>query len=157
MFPNQESIQYVNFSEVAKADFVRLLNNPRVREHLVEYEAFDVESIDTWINEKEKTNSTPGCKIRAIVINDRFAGWCGIQQVNEQFELAMVIDDKYWGIGTRVFHESMSWAKAQGHHEVVLHLLESRPEYRFLHKLASSVSKTNIMGREFTTYHLAVI
>lgn len=150
------ALEYVKLSEIDPDEFVHLLNKQKVRKHLIEHALFDAETIRSWINDKQKVDSTPGCKIRAIKLNNRLVGWCGIQLENQRYEVAVVIDDKSWGIGNRVFKEIISWAKALGHDELFIHFHHTRPEYAFLRRISSKVYQSEIFGSKFTTYQLSV-
>jgi len=46
--------------------------------------------------------------------------------------------------------------KKWGLKKIVLHLLETRPEYKFLKRKATKVQKTELFGRNFTTYFISV-
>ena len=101
-------------------------------------------------------NATPGCRVRAIVVDGQCAGWCGVQYDNGEYEIAVVLDDSQWGLGRRIFRDLMIWAKELGHKTVSIHFLHTRPEYKFLRKIAQSVHESQILGNKFTTYTLAV-
>jgi len=150
------NIKYVNFSEVNPDDFLVLLNKQKIRKHLIQHDLFDDDSINDWINEKLEIDSRTDCKIRAVVLNDQLKGWCGIQIDGDHYEMAIVIDGSLWGAGKSIYAEVMSWAKSLGHDEITIHLLDSRPEYKFLRKLAKNVSTSEHFGRKFITYHLLV-
>jgi len=149
-------LKYYNIEEVNEDDLLALLNDERIREHLVEHEIFDKIKLRSWVDEKVKLNNVEGCRVRAIEQNDMLIGWCGIQLEGKDYELAIIIGSSHWGVGKRVFNDLMSWAKEIGHKEVVIHLLDSRNEYQFLKKIAKEVSTCRIMQRNFTTYRLAV-
>lgn len=70
--------------------------------------------------------------------------------------MAIVLDDKFWGMGKTVFNDIMRWAKELGHDEVFIHLLHTRPEYRFLRKISKNVFETQLLGDKFTTYQIPV-
>jgi len=150
------NIKYVNFSKVDPVDFLVLLNKQKLRRHLVKHDLFDIDSINNWIKAKLAVDAKPGCRVRAVLFNNELAGWCGIQFDNAEYEIAIIIDDCLWGAGKRIYKEVMRWAKELGHVEVVIHLLDSRPEYKFLRKLAKNVYKSEILGREFVTYQILV-
>jgi hypothetical protein len=151
-----DSIKYVKLSEVSPHDFISLLNNQRIREHLIDHELFDIDIVKKWIQEKIKVDSTFGCNVRAIIFNNQLAGWCGIQLEDEKYEIAIVLDNKSWGLGKEVFNEIMRWAKEFKHDEIFIHFLHTRPEYKFLKRLSKNVFKSEILGNKFTTYQLAV-
>lgn len=149
-------IKYVDFQDLNRIELLNILNKERVREHLVVHDEFDETSFDEWVKEKIKVNTTCGCKVKGIKINGAVAGWCGIQLENGSYELAIVLDVTYWGVGVSVFKEVMRWASESGHSEVVLHLFNTRPEYRFLRKMASRVYESTIFGQKYTRYELRV-
>jgi len=149
-------IKYVELSEVSANDFLSLLNCQKNREHLIEHELFDENTAKAWINSKMKVDSIYGCKVRAVIYKDQLAGWCGIQLEENKFEIAIVIDNKFWGLGKKVFSDIMCWAKELGHKEIFIHFLHARPNYKFLQKIASNVYETELFGNKFTTYKLAV-
>lgn len=91
-----------------------------------------------------------------MFIGGVLAGWCGIQPDDNGFEIAIGIAKDFWGFGISIFQEMMLWAKEMGHKEIVLHLLETRPEYKFLKRKATKVQKTELFGRNFTTYFISV-
>ena len=150
------NLKYVDFSEVDPGDFLVLLNKPKLREHLIQHDLFDLDSIKGWIESKLKVNSMPGCKIRAILLNGQLKGWCGIQLESDHYEMAVIIDGSLWGAGKTIYTEVMGWAKDMGHREMLIHLLDSRPEYKFLRKLSTNVYKSKLFGRNFITYQLKV-
>jgi hypothetical protein len=151
-----DNIDYVKFNKVNPDDFISLLNNQKVREHLIDHELFDIEIVKAWVKDKIKVDSNYGCRVRAIIFNNQLVGWCGIQFEDEKYEVAIVIDDKYWGLGQKVFYEIMHWAKELKHDEVFIHFLHTRPEYKFLRKLSKNVYESELHGNKFTTYQLAV-
>jgi len=101
-------------------------------------------------------DSANGCRVRGIVSNTSVVGWCGIQLEDSKYEIAIVLDDKYWGMGKRIFNDMMNWAQELGHKEIFIHLLSTRPEYRFLRKISNKVYETEMSGRKFTRYQLSV-
>ena len=75
---------------------------------------------------------------------------------DEKYEIAIVIDDDYWGLGIKIFREIMNWAKELDHRTVFIHFLHTRPEYKFLRKISKNVYESELLGSKFTTYELAV-
>ncbi|WDE08572.1 N-acetyltransferase [Thalassomonas viridans] len=151
-----KEIKFISFNQVAPEDFLAIANENALRKHLIEHEKFTSVSIKKWINEKLEIESLEGCRIRAIYIDGALAGWCGIQPDDKGFELAIVISQKFWGSGLSIFKTLMNWAKELDHKEVLFHLLETRPEYKALNKIATKVHKTELLGRCFTTYYITV-
>jgi len=149
-------VTYMDFNHVKLGELLAVLNQDGLRVHLVEHAYFDTVSLRTWMEGKIAVDSLPGCRVRAVYIDDTLAGWCGIQPDNNGYELAIVISKKFWGNGLAIFKVLMSWAKDLGHKEIRFHLLDSRPEYKALKKIATKVQKTELLGRCFTTYRIAV-
>ena len=149
-------LEYLKFNQVNIDDFISLLNKQKIREHLIEHQIFDLDSVSAWIDAKIEVDSIRGCKVRAIYSNGTLAGWCAIQLEEGIYEIAIVLDHCFWGIGKRVFADMIRWAKEFGHEEIYIHFLHTRPEYRFLRKVATNVYETELFGNKFTTYQLAV-
>jgi len=150
------TIKYLTFHEINPNEFIPLLNSQKIREHLIDHTLFDLDSIKAWTDSKIEVNSSDGCRVRAIVCNNHLAGWCGIQEEDDKYEFAIVIDEQFWGLGKTVFQEMMRWAKELGHDEVFIHFLHTRSDYKFLQNIAKNVYKTKMLGSQFTTYQLTV-
>ena len=151
-----DTLSYPRFNIINPSDFLPLLNSETIRKHLVEHELFTIDTLSTWMHRKMEVDATPGCKIRGIYFKNELAGWCGIQLEEGKYELAIIIDDKFWGLGKRVFRDMMCWAKEPEHDEVYIHFLHTRPEYKLLKKIAKDVYQADFFGSKFTTYHLIV-
>ena len=148
------ALEYVKLNEVQAEDFLPLLNKQSMREHLIIHELFDLDKVKQWIKSKIDVDSTQGCRVRAITIDKELAGWCGIQLEEGKYEIAVLIDDKYWGLGKTIFRDIMCWAKELGHSTILIHFLHTRPEYKFLRKLSKNVYDSELMGNRFITYEL---
>lgn len=151
-----KNIEYVDLQDLNRIAILNILNKQKVREHLVKHHEFDEALLDEWIKGKVEVNRTQGCKVKAIKVDGAAAGWCGIQFENGSYELAIVLDPKYWGVGLGIFKEMMRWASELGHSTVVLHLFNTRPEYRFLRKMADRVYESTMFGQQYTSYELKV-
>ncbi len=149
-------IEYVELNEIRPTEFLSLLNKQTTRVHLIDHELFDADRLKKWIESKINVDSTQGCRVRAIVVNKNLAGWCGIQLEEGKYEIAVVIDGNYWGLGKSVFREIMTWAKELSHKTIFIHFLHTRPEYKFLRKMSKSVYESELRGSKFTTYELEV-
>jgi GNAT superfamily N-acetyltransferase len=149
-------IEYRPLDEVDPEKLVTLLNKKKVREHLIEHAPFTVDSVERWVRQKIEESSSDGCKVRAILVDDQPAGWCGIQLDEKGYEIAIVVDEIHWGLGRKIFRDVMGCARDLGHREIFIHLLYTRPEYRFLRKMAKNVYTSERLDHRFTTYELAV-
>jgi len=150
------TISYLKFNKINPSDFLSLLNSEKIRKHLIKHELFTIETLTVWMDSKTDVDAKHGCRVRGIIYEGELIGWCGIQLENEQYEMAMIIDERHWGLGKKVFQDMMCWAKELGHHEVYIHFLHTRPNYKFLKKLAKNVYESELLGSKFTTYQLTV-
>ena len=149
-------IEFLRFKHVNLDDLLVVLNEDSLRTHLIDHPYFDLTSLQAWKEDKIRVDTMQGCRIRAVYIAGVLAGWCGIQPDDNGFELAIVISQRFWGVGIPIFKQLMCWASELGHKEILFHLLESRPEYKALSKISSKVHKTELAGRCFTTYYVPV-
>ena len=149
-------IEYTDLRDLDQGALLSILNTDKIREHLVSHDQFNEQSLAEWVSSKLSVDLHEGCKVRGIRVNGAVAGWCGIQFENDSYELAIVLHEAYWGIGTAVFKDMMVWASELGHRHVVLHLLNTRPEYKFLRKMASRVYESTMFGQKYTSYELTV-
>lgn len=117
---------------------------------------FTIDTLTTLVKSKIEVDATSGCRVRAIICEGVLAGWCGIQFEEGKYEIAIIIDDKFWGLGKKILKDMMRWAKELGHDEVFIHFLHTRPDYKFLKKRARNVYESELFGSKFTTYQLAV-
>lgn len=149
-------IEYPILLDLDQGELLSILNKNKIRTHLAPHDQFNDQVLAEWISSKVGINSTAGCRVRGIRVDGAVAGWCGIQLENESYELAIVLNEVYWGMGITVFKELMMWASELGHSHVVLHLLNTRPEYKFLKKMACRVFESTMFGQNYTSYELKV-
>lgn len=151
-----KKLEYTKLDNIDPDTLIAVLNKNKIRKHLIQHDLFDKHNIKLWLEEKHQIDLSPHCKVRAILLNHSFIGWCGIQYENDSYELAIVLDDQHWGVGKTIFNDLISWAKQLGHSEVYIHLLSTRPRYKFLSKLASSVNETTLLNNTFTRYQFSL-
>jgi len=150
-------IEYINLSECNSDELISILNSKDVRKHLMPHNQFDHESLANWIKQKNSCDTLEGCRVRGILINQQLAGWCGIQNDKLGYEIAVILAKPFWGYGKHIFKTMLAWAKEFGHSELIIHLHESRPNYRFLSKLSKNkITKSVILGNKFNSYHVQV-
>ncbi|GAB2190545.1 hypothetical protein MAH1_21530 [Sessilibacter sp. MAH1] len=149
-------LRFVDLDVVNKKRLKDLLNKKNIRTHLMGHDEFTDSSLQEWIDGKQQVNAQPGCRVQAVLVEGQLAGWCGIQLENGNPEIAIVIDQKFWGLGRRIFEQLMIWAEEFKHEFVFIHFLETRPEYRFLKKISESVYETTLYNHKFMTYKIPV-
>ena len=149
-------MKFIPFDEVRSEDFLPLVNDETLRKHLIDHPPFELATVRRWMGEKMAIDALPGCRVRAVLIDGRLAGWCGLQPDEEGIEIAIVIARAGWGRGLDIFNEMMGWARSMGHQEVLFHLLGTRPLYKSLARRATRVTKRTLSGHPFTTYYFSV-
>jgi GNAT superfamily N-acetyltransferase len=150
------NFKYVDFRDIDPRVLIEVLNSEKVREHLMPHPLFDETSVRKWVAEKIEIDSTEGCYVRAVFIDEVPAGWCGIQKEKDDYEIAIILSDKFKGAGSKIFRHLIDKAKRFGHKEIAIHLLETRPVYKFLEKMASKRISSTISGHKFNTYIIKV-
>ncbi len=150
------TLSYTNLSSIPVEAWLALLNEPKVREHLIEHPPFTPATVAQWVLEKQRVNAEPGCRVNAIVCEGVLAGWCGIQYEDGDYEMAIVLDPSQWGLGPRIFADMIGWAVALGHSTLLIHFHHTRKAYSFLRKVATAVYPSRLLGSEFLTYELSV-
>lgn len=150
------NIDYAALSLTPIQEWLLLLNNEKVRKHLMPHPYFDETLLKQWLSEKIIEDGKPGCRVRAVMVGEQLAGWCGIQESEGGYELAVVVAPKFNGLGLRVYAELMTWAQNLGHKQVIIYFLHTRRLYRFLQKRALSVANCELYGQQFTRYILQV-
>ncbi|QSV16142.1 GNAT family N-acetyltransferase [Photobacterium ganghwense] len=145
---------FIDLCDVPPKELVAMLNECEVRAHLIKHELFTVQTAYEWVSRKAEMNAIKGCYIQAIDVDGQLAGWCGIQPDGDDYEVAVVLRQRYWGIGISVFRVLLDKAKSMGHKEVVLNLLSTRPKYESLVRRASKVEIRQIHGGCFTSYFI---
>lgn len=150
-------LTYHAFTTEPTAEWLALLNDERVRHHLLEHPLFDEASLAKWLSNKIAADQQPGCRLRAIRAGASLAGWCGIQFESGSYELALVLSPNHWGRGRQVVHDVLTWALELGHSHLVAHLPTTRPQVRALARLfGNPIANTFIEAQRFSTYHVDV-
>ncbi|GAA5442383.1 hypothetical protein Misp06_00557 [Microbulbifer sp. NBRC 101763] len=150
------TVEFRRLNAINQKELLAVLNEDKLRVHLIDHAYFDDNSLKHWVEAKLIVDSLPGCRVRAVCIDGKIAGWCGIQPDDHGYELAIVLSQKFWGLGISLFKVLMRWANELKHKEVLFHLLDTRPDYKVLSKIASRVIKTYQLGRSFNTYFIDV-
>ncbi len=136
---------------------MRIMNDGRVRAHLVGHRLFTLPRLEEWIAGKsEMARRDAGCLIRGISVDGEFAGWCGIQKEDDgTYGLGIILGPSHWGAGRAVFEDMLEWSRELGHQEVFIHLLSTRPESRALTKRFPGDCETvELEGATFRRYRI---
>ncbi|MEC7753913.1 MAG: GNAT family N-acetyltransferase [Bacteroidota bacterium] len=105
------SIEFKRLSEVEKSEIIDLMNNSLVRRQMpLLKDDFNEILCDKFISAKEQLWTEYGYGPWAFVINNRFAGWGGLQPENGEADLALVLHPDYWGVGKVLYKEIINRA-----------------------------------------------
>lgn len=99
-------IEFKRLTEVAKSEFIELMNNQLVRRQMPLLKDYFSESdCDKFIASKELLWVNHGYGPWAFIVDDQFAGWGGLQPENGEADLALVLHPNYWGLGKVIYKE----------------------------------------------------
>ena len=98
------NIQFQRLTEIKHDDIIALMNNPLVRRQMPLLKGnFDKEACIAFIKAKEELWDKHGYGPWAFIINNKFAGWGGLQPEYGEADLALVLHPDYWGKGKTLF------------------------------------------------------
>lgn len=150
-------IEFKRLTEVKKSEIIELMNNhlvgrqmPLLRGHFGENEC------DKFIADKEQLWAKYGYGPWAFVIDGQFAGWGGVQPLNGEADLALVLHPNYWGMGKVLYKEIMNRAFGEiGLNSVIVLFPLTRTRIKGLLRLGFKVDKQLYFGDEqFIRYRL---
>ena len=94
------NIEFKRLNEVEKSDIIELMNNPLVRRQMPLLKGnWTEDTCDNFVASKEQLWTEHGYGPWTFVVNDRFAGWGGVQPEDGEADLALVLHPDFWGIG----------------------------------------------------------
>jgi len=66
---------------------------------------FDEKQCLAWVKGKEKQWQDHGYGPWAFLVDNKFAGWGGLQYEDGDADLALVLHPQYWGFGKKIFNQ----------------------------------------------------
>ncbi|WP_430965361.1 GNAT family N-acetyltransferase [Spongiimicrobium sp. 2-473A-2-J] len=100
------NIEFKRLTEVTTSDIMELMNNPLVKRQMpLLKDGFDESACDRFVAAKEQLWTEHGYGPWAFIINDRFAGWGGLQPERGEADLALVLHPDFWGTGKVLYKE----------------------------------------------------
>ena len=149
-------IEYIGIESSPRDDLLRIMNDARVRKHLLGGKSFTPDSLERWVSGKRKVDQKEGCRVNGILIDGNCAGWCGIQLEDDgTYGLGIILDSEFWGYGKQIYQDMIVWARELGHQEVYLHLLDSRTRYSgLMRKLNAECEEVQLFERTFLRYRI---
>ncbi|PIK13500.1 GNAT family N-acetyltransferase [Halobacteriovorax sp. JY17] len=104
-------IKLIHLFEVKEQEIVDLMNNNMVKKHMpLLNKGFSAEDCKTFLKSKKEIWDEHGYGPWAFLIDDKFAGWGGLQPENGEADFALVLHPKYWGYGKKIFNKIKNWA-----------------------------------------------
>lgn len=99
-----DEIRFVHLWEIEQQQIIDLMNNEMVGKHLpLLAGGFSEENCQTFLKAKKQLWDKYGYGPWAFIIEDKFAGWGGLQSEQGEADFAMVLHPKYWGWGRKIF------------------------------------------------------
>jgi RimJ/RimL family protein N-acetyltransferase len=150
-------VQFKRLTEVDKADIIKLMNNSLVRRQMpLLKDDFNQSMCDRFLVAKEELWSKHGYGPWAFIINDRFAGWGGLQPENGEADLALVLHPDFWGSGKILYKMIISRAFGEmGLNSVTVLFPPTRTLVKGLLRLGFKEDKELEIGNErFIRYRL---
>jgi hypothetical protein len=105
------TIEFKRLPEIEKSEIIDLMNNELIRKQMPLFTGdFDNRICEKFIASKELLWTEHGYGPWAFIINDKFAGWGGLQPENGEADLALVLHPNYWGKGKYIYKKIIEQA-----------------------------------------------
>ncbi|MGF6592034.1 GNAT family N-acetyltransferase [Pseudomonas sp. 2835] len=150
-------LQFKRLGEISSTDIIDLNNNPRVLRHMpLGRPDFDETKCAAWVAEKESQWLVNGYGPWAFLVDQKFAGWGGLQLTEGDADLALVLHTHYWGCGKAIFAEIVRRAfQEMGLESVTVLLAPSRTRVQGMLRLGfQQDGEVCLDGMRFVRYRL---
>ena len=99
-------LEFKRLTEVNVSNIITLNNHPDVLRHMpLGSPDFNYQKCIEWVAQKDAQWKEHGYGPWAIMINEHFAGWGGLQHEDGDADLALVLHPDYWGAGKIIYDE----------------------------------------------------
>jgi hypothetical protein len=117
---------------------------------------FDEKQCLDWVKEKEKQWQDHGYGPWAFLVDNKFAGWGGLQYENGDADLALVLHPQYWGFGKKIFNQIIRRAfNEMGMESITILLPPTRNKLKRIYLLGFELeSEIMLSGELFIKYRL---
>lgn len=153
----KDEITFARLSDVAPAEIVAHMSDPRVAEHmpLLTF-AWDAKVAAGFIAKKEECWARDGLGHWAFLVNDKYVGWGGFQKEEDEWDFGLVLRPDAFGLGTRISRKALDFAIADARIPFVTFLLPpSRKNLRALDRLgARQIGQIAYDGATFLKFRL---
>ena len=150
-------IAFKRLPEVNPAEIIALHNNPLVRRQMPLFEGeFTQEDCRGFVRAKEQIWAEHGYGPWAFYIQEKFAGWGGLQPEGEDVDLGLVLHPDYWGWGKTLYEQIIARAFGEmGFESVTILFPPSRKRIKGILKLGFQEDGEVMYGQErFIRYRL---
>ncbi len=117
---------------------------------------FDEKQCLDWVKAKEKQWQDHGYGPWAFLVDNKFAGWGGLQYENGDADLALVLHPQYWGFGKKIFNQIIRRAfNEMGMESITILLPPTRNKLKRIYLLGFELESEIILSGElFIKYRL---
>ncbi|WP_172292921.1 GNAT family N-acetyltransferase [Pseudoruegeria sp. HB172150] len=150
-------ISFVRLTEVAPAEIIAHMSDPRVTEHMpLAKGGWTQDTCAAFVEAKEACWQRDGLGHWAILADGEYVGWGGFQKEGEDWDYGLVLKPGQFGLGTRITNHALAFARADERIPYVTFLLPpSRRHLRGLDRLgARFVGEVDYDGSTFRKYRL---
>ncbi len=151
-------IAFAPLSSIDPRKLQALLTDPQVIRHmpLGDPEPMSSDELGDWIAGKEAITQQHGFGPKAILLDDDFAGWGGIQPDGDGGSVSLVLFPTFWGRGRQILDILLEEAFGRlGLPYVLIEFPPSRTRVRgLLHHGFHEVGDRTIAGERFVVYRL---
>ena len=151
------TISYCRLNEVNKDEIISLMNCPQVGQLLpLLTEPFTTEICEHFVAAKEQLWAEHGYGPKAVLIDDAFAGWGGLQAEEGGVDFALILHPTYWGYGRRIYADFLHDAFVLMNVPSITVLFPpTRTNQRAISRLGFvSDGQVNVDGHSFHRYRL---
>lgn len=150
-------IAFVRLTEVAPAEILAHMNDPRVGEHMpLLTSVWTEERVASFVAAKEACWQRDGLGHWAFLAGGRYIGWGGLQREDGEWDLGLVLRPGAFGHGPRLARQVVAFARDDPRVPYVTFLLPpSRKNRGALARLgAQLLGEVNHAGARFLKYRL---
>jgi len=151
------TLEFKRLTEVDLIDIISLNNNPDVLRQMPLGSAnFDLAKAKEWVEQKDSQWQQYGYGPWAFLIDQKFAGWGGLQYEEGDADLALVLHPDFWGSGKKIYLEIVKHAFTSMELESMTILLPpSRTRIKGIFRLGfQSDGEVYIEGARFQRFRL---
>ena len=151
------TLEFKRLTEVDPIDIISLNNNPDVLRQMPLGSAnFDLAKAQEWVQQKDAQWQQFGYGPWAFLIDQKFAGWGGLQCEEGDADLALVLHPDFWGRGKAIYQEIVKRAfNSLGLESITILLPPSRTRIKGVFRLGFEPDgEVDIEGARFQRFRL---